>query len=346
MKISESVVRWNTDHGLAQRSETRESLRLWIGNPPEMEQSAREGRDRVELSAQALAVKPPEMEADAVSSDGIETLEILIVEELIQLVTGRVVRITSPQLEEVSTANALPAASSEGGTDTSESPRPGWGLEYSRVETFAEEEHLEVRAEGRIRTQDGRELPFQTRLQMDRAYFVENSIRVRAGDAVMTDPLVLNWDGRGVRLTEQKVDFDLNADGTAESLSWLQSGSGFLALDRNQDGWINDGGELFGPQSGNGFQDLAAFDQDQSGWIDESDPVFGRLRVWTRDPGGTERLITLAEAGVGALATRYADSPFQLKNAANESLGEVVRSSLYLREDGETGFIQQINLTI
>jgi hypothetical protein len=347
MKISESAVYWNTDHSWAQKAETKESIRIWIGDPPGSERTPPERKDRVELSPRALAVKPLESEMEPVPSDGGDTLEILIVEKLIQMVTGRTVKITVPRQPESSresdadtplpTGGEAPAAGTE---------REGWGLEYSRVETFSEEEHLGVRAEGLIKTQDGREFRFQAHLQMDRTYFVQESINLRAGDAAKMDPLVINWDGQGVRLTENKFGFDLNADGSPESVSWLQTGSGFLALDRDQDGLINNGRELFGPQSGNGFQDLAEYDQDRSGWIDEEDPVFGRLQVWSREADGTETLRTLVDAGVGAIATGYASSPFQIKNSSNESLGEVVRSGIYFQEDGGSGFVQQINLTV
>lgn len=56
-------------------------------------------------------------------------------------------------------------------------------------------------------------------------------------------------------------------------------GSGFLALDRNQNGVVDDGSELFGTQSGDGFAHLALYDQDSNGWIDANDPVFDKLRI-------------------------------------------------------------------
>jgi hypothetical protein len=218
-------------------------------------------------------------------------------------------------------------------------------VEFSRVDTFSEEERLAVQAEGTIKSQTGEEIHFKVDLKMDRVFMTRESLNIRAGDAALVDPLVINWDGRGVRLTESRTSFDLNSDGTPESVPWLQSGSGFLALDENQDGLINNGRELFGPQSGNGFAELAQYDQDESGWIDENDPVFSRLRVWTNNPDGPETLRTLADQRIGAIFLGSADSPFQIKNYANESLGEVVRSGLYLKEDGSVGFTQQINLT-
>ena len=77
--------------------------------------------------------------------------------------------------------------------------------------------------------------------------------------------------------------FDIDADGEEESISYLQGGSGYLALDKNGDGVINDGSELFGTKSGDGFADLAEYDADGNGWIDENDPIFDKLLIWAKD---------------------------------------------------------------
>lgn len=61
-----------------------------------------------------------------------------------------------------------------------------------------------------------------------------------------------------------------------------------MALDVNYDGIINDGRELFGPRTGNGFLELAEFDIDGNNWIDENDPIFEKLRIWTLDEKGNE----------------------------------------------------------
>jgi hypothetical protein len=118
-----------------------------------------------------------------------------------------------------------------------------------------------------------------------------------------------------------------------------------LALDLDRDGLITDGRELFGPQTGNGFAELARYDQDGSSWIDEGDPIFSQLRIWTKGLDGPDRLSPLADRGIGAISLSHGDSPFQLKSTANESLGEVVRTGIYLDEEGKSGLVQQINLT-
>ncbi len=84
-------------------------------------------------------------------------------------------------------------------------------------------------------------------------------------------------------------------------MNLLKSGSGFLGLDSNNNGRIDNGKELFGTQSGDGFADLARYDSDGNGWIDEGDPVYARLKVWLKDASGADKVISLADAGVGAI---------------------------------------------
>ena len=92
------------------------------------------------------------------------------------------------------------------------------------------------------------------------------------------DPLVVNFDGTAAQLSDAKFSFDLQRDGQNETLPTLGSGSGFLALDLNGDGKINDGGERFGPRSGDEFADLAQYDGDGNPWIDEADPIYCAVR--------------------------------------------------------------------
>lgn len=352
MRITDSSIHFKTEHAWSQKTERLERLRAWIGEPlpgregppTESRRAARPIPEAISLPLSPAKTNVPEKELESQPSEREISLEILIVEKLIQLTTGRTIKITSPRLPD-SPAPTPPLPVETTPQSASGTERQGWGVEFSRVDTFSEEERLEVQAAGIIKSQEGQEIQFKVALKMGRVFMTREALNIRAGDAALVDPLVINWDGRGVRLSESKTDFDLDSDGTPEAVSRLQPGSGFLALDENQDGLINNGRELFGPQSGNGFAELAQYDQDGSGWIDENDPVFSRLRIWTKNPDGPETLQTLADQRVGAIFLGSTDSPFQLTNYANESLGEVVRSGLYLKEDGSAGFAQQINLT-
>lgn len=120
----------------------------------------------------------------------------------------------------------------------------------------------------------------------------------------------------------------------------------FLALDRNGNGTIDNGQELFGATSGNGFNELAAFDADGNQFIDSGDPIYNRLRIWSKDQEGNDNLVALGQQQIGAIYLGHMATPFSLKNAQNQLAGQVQASSFFLREDGSSGSIQQIDLVV
>ena len=220
----------------------------------------------------------------------------------------------------------------------------GWGVEYDRTSTHYESEQTSFAAEGVIRTADGQEIGFSLELEMSREYMTSESESFRAGDAVKkVDPLVLNFNGNAAELTDAKFAFDLDQDGEQENISFVGSGSGILVLDRNRDGIVNDGSELFGPSTGNGFEELASLDADKNGWIDENDSVYEDLSVWTRTEDGKDTLSALKGKNVGAIYLGNVQSQFDLKSGAILN-GQVARTGIFAEEDGGVGTIQQVDL--
>jgi len=212
------------------------------------------------------------------------------------------------------------------------------GEVHRRIELHSEMEQTSFHAQGTVQTSDGRSIQFSTDLYMERQF---RSAAVSTKAVEVTDPLVVNLSGAPVRLSGAKIAFDLNSDGKTENISFVAGGSGFLAVDSNGDGIVNNGSELFGPKSGDGFAQLASYDKDGNGWIDENDPIFAKLRVWTQDG-----LSTLAENGIGAIATGSAETPFALKDSANVLQGNVRATGIYLSESGLAGTIQQVDLAV
>jgi hypothetical protein len=137
---------------------------------------------------------------------------------------------------------------------------------------------------------------------------------VRQQQTQKSDPLILDLGGDGVALTgiDDGANFDINGDGKTDRTAFVQGNDAFLALDRNGNGRIDDGTELFGDQNGalNGFEELAKYDDNRDGVIDQRDSIFNSLRL-LHDKNGdnrvdTNELSTLAEQNVQALSLRYA----------------------------------------
>lgn len=210
---------------------------------------------------------------------------------------------------------------------------------------LAEKEAVQVQAGGYVQTEDGRSISFGVSLNMSREFASMVNIETTK-EVVLTDPLVINMDDLPAGTREMTFQFDIDADGKMDEISMLREGSGFLALDRNGDGKINDGSELFGTRSGNGFDDLAVYDQDGNGWIDENDEIFSKLLIWSKDKDGKDVLKTLKEADVGAIYLASAASQFSITDEKENSVQGVVRSTgIYLKEStGKAGTVQQVDL--
>ena len=198
---------------------------------------------------------------------------------------------------------------------------------------------------GTVRTADGREISFNVDLAMSRSFTQVYKHEMNLAALQKTcDPLVINFDAGSASLSDQKFLFDVDADGEKDSISMLGAGSGYLALDKNGDGVINDGSELFGPQSGNGFQDLAAYDEDGNGWIDEGDSIWSKLKIWCKNPDGTDSLYSLSEKGVGAICLQNASTDFALKGNENKDNGYIRSTGIFLYENGNVGTVQHLDL--
>lgn len=210
---------------------------------------------------------------------------------------------------------------------------------------FEEKEEVAFSSTGKVTTADGREITFSLDVGMSREfceYYKEEYDIVQFQQ--VCDPLVINFDRDVASLSDQKFFFDIDADGAKDKISMLCSGSGYLALDKNNDGKINDGNELFGPQSGNGFQDLAQYDEDGDGWIDEDDSIWNRLKIWCKDENGKDILYTLRDKGVGAICLQNAATQFALNDEENAGKGYIRSTGIFLYENGNVGTVQHLDL--
>ncbi len=217
------------------------------------------------------------------------------------------------------------------------------GLRYDYHVQQWQQQQLNVAASGKLTTADGRVLDFNLQLDMQHTQYSSQSVSFSAGQ--LKDPLVVNYAGQPVQLTGKSMNFDLDADGKQDRIAMLANGSAYLALDKNSNGKIDNGHELFGAISGDGFAELAAYDIDGNGFIDSADPVFKDLRLWIPDEQGGGQLLGLKEAGIGALGLMRAAGGFDLY-VADELKGQVRSTGIFVFADGQVGSMQQIDLVV
>ncbi|SDG56886.1 MULTISPECIES: SdrD B-like domain-containing protein [unclassified Duganella] len=156
-------------------------------------------------------------------------------------------------------------------------------------------------------------------------------------DASIT-PIAIDLNGDGIHTIARDAmtgSFDLLGTGKAIQSGWLSKDDGFLAIDSNGNGQIDDIGELFGGASkGSGFAKLASYDSNSDGVVNASDAEFAKLLIWqdANSNGKTDagELISLAQAGVVSLTVAYTELPFL---DANNNL-HLERSSVTLANGG------------
>ncbi len=216
----------------------------------------------------------------------------------------------------------------------------------SSMVTYSEIEETGFHASGRACTEDGRTIDFNVNILMSRSYMEYMNVRIPTMADALCDPLVVNIGSDIADVRDQTFKFDLDADGVEDEISMLGKGSGFLALDKDGNGKIDDGNELFGVKSGDGFGDLREYDSDGNGWIDENDEIFSKLKVWCKDENGNDVLMDLKEADIGAIFLGEQQTEFTLGGADGFRDGVIRSTGVFLRESGGVGTIQHVDLSV
>ena len=293
--------------------------------------------------------------------DAPEDPKLLLIRAIIEAITGKSIKFVGESAANQSDkansttptmANIANLANANGGEVIAvSSGNTAFGLRYNSNEVIKENETTNFSASGIIKTADGKEIQFQCDLSMQRSFYMDNSTEIFMGASTdrksLCDPLIINFAGTAAELKNTTFAFDLNADGSAENIQELAAGSAFLVLDKNKDGKINNGNEMFGTQSGDGFADLSVYDEDGNGWIDENDSVYNSLGVWNNSAYGG-KIRSLKEAGIGAIYLQNSNTEFSIKDkTTNELQGQIRKTGIFLNEkNGNIGTIQHVDLAI
>ena len=170
-----------------------------------------------------------------------------------------------------------------------------------------------------------------------------------AAAPVRVDPLIFDLDGDGIKTTSldrSRTYFDLDNNGFAERTAWVDASDGLLVLDRNNDGQITSGQELFGDQTllansvraTSGFEALKEFDSNRDGRIDAKDEVYSKLKIW-RDLNGdgisqAEELKGLSDYNIASISLSSTSS-----NASDVMNNIQRRVGSFIKTDGSGGVI-------
>ena len=217
-------------------------------------------------------------------------------------------------------------------------------VEVVSVLTQASSQSLTFEALGQVTTEDGRSIDFMLALDYERNISMEQ-VNQFVGNRDLIDPLMINLEGGPVGLSDLTFEFDLDSDGVTEHISQTAGGSGFLVFDKNNNGGIDDGSEMFGPQSGKGYEELREYDDDGNGWIDENDAIFSELGVMSFSAEGRETQ-SLLDAGVGAIFLGSVESNYEVNTESGFYGGQITQSGVALTEDGRTLLVQEVQLQV
>ena len=165
-------------------------------------------------------------------------------------------------------------------------------------------------------------------------------------------PLAIELYGEELLTTsvEDGVSFDMDGDGMAEQTAWLKKGSGFLVWDKNGDGMVNDGTEMFGEatvmsdgkRAENGVEALKDLDSDNNNIINQYDELWGELRIWHDENGNgkTEEgeLSLLSDWDIQSISLDFAEI-----NLKDEADNKILFESEVVLENGERRKVADID---
>jgi hypothetical protein len=176
-------------------------------------------------------------------------------------------------------------------------------------------------------------------IQMEFKFEFSAQVTVQAGQVQQSDPITLDLNGDGFQLTSfaKGAQFDILGNGQTANTAFVTGGDAFLALDRNEDGIINSGKELFGDQNGaaNGYEELRKLDGNGDGVINRQDSAFNRLLLFKDNGNGkTEKgeLSSLKDAGIDEISLKYANVD---QRAAGGN--RIAQTASFRRSDGGYG---------
>lgn len=190
---------------------------------------------------------------------------------------------------------------------------------------------------GSLQLQNGDSVSFDFEFSMQVSWARYSQVTQQA-----EDPLVVSLDGTAAKFSGGHTHFDLFSNGSTVPLPQLAAQQFYLAYDRNRDAQVNDGSELFGPKTGQGYAELAQYDENGNGFIDPGDDIWQYLYLWRPK----QAMQNMTEAKLGAFSVSSAATPMPILDSSQKQTGEIQRSGLAFTTDAKPVLVQQIDLVV
>ena len=159
------------------------------------------------------------------------------------------------------------------------------------TERVVEQQSLSYQMQAQLSI-DKQKISVEYQLNLSSNYTRISSFKSSA--AALKDPLIIQFGNQSLGNIKNKVQFDVNNDSQMNKLPIFSGDVGYLVFDKNNNQKVDNGSELFGPNTGNGFAELAALDSNNNGFFDQQDQNFQRRRLQPPGRGGPGEILPLA----------------------------------------------------
>lgn len=176
-----------------------------------------------------------------------------------------------------------------------------------------------------------------------------NSYRkIEISAKALKDPILVQFGSRGLGNIEGQKDFAINQDHTLDNLPIFSGDVGYLVYDKNNNQQADDGSELFGPKTGQGFVELAQLDSNKNGFIDLDDQYFEQLYIWQPSDSNnqTEQWLSLKDAKIQAISLSSISTPFDFYDQQGKIQAQLRQSSFAISEEGIGRGVHQVDVRI
>jgi hypothetical protein len=161
--------------------------------------------------------------------------------------------------------------------------------------------------------------------------------------AALKDPLIIQFGDQSIGEISGQEKFDINQDNKIDSLPIFSGDVGYLVYDKNANSKADNGSELFGPTSGNGFHELAQLDENNNGFLDKEDSAYQQLYLWQPDKN---TWLSLADAGIEAISTDVIATPYTFYDKDDEVQAQMRNSSFAISDSGRGFGVHQVDVKI